>query len=417
MPTKSAELRREGGAALLVLVLLLSGCGLLPGDERPEPLVQGATSTQAVESITSLLKQRARAVRQRRADDFLGTVGGEQEFLVGQRTYIDNLQQLPLSTYRYSVVAASVRDLGAELEATVRLHRQLDGYDEVPVVTRHRMRFQRRDSTTGELMVTAESLVPGQPGALAPWDIGPIVVRPGRGVLAIFDEGSAGHATGVVRAVERSLRPVRDAVPYEWPETVVVYALSDLRVLSSVDELPGGDADRLDGLAFPVRARPGGTRLAAHRFMLHPRMLHRDGLTRDRLIRHELTHVALGELDDQVPTWLSEGLAEYISVMPVAPQDRVISRDALEWARAGVDELPPDDTFNGPHSGANYGLSWWACEHIAATYGEEMLWRLFDAFREAETRDEQESVLRRELGIDSAELARQAARRILSTFG
>jgi hypothetical protein len=105
-------------------------------------------------------------------------------------------------------------------------------------------------------------------------------------------------------------------------------------------------------------------------------------------------------------------------VRPVATQDRVISRDALDRAREGVAGLPLDDTFNGPHSGANYGISWWACEHIASTYGEEMVWRLFDAFREAGTaRSEQDAVLRRELGVDSVELARQAARRIVSTFG
>ena len=80
----------------------------------------------------------------------------------------------------------------------------------------------------------------------------------------------------------------------DWSERVVVYALSDLRALAELDNLPGGDPDRLDGVAFPVRAGPRTRTLASTRFMLHPRMIYRNDQTRDRLIRHELTHVALG---------------------------------------------------------------------------------------------------------------------------
>jgi len=65
-------------------------------------------------------------------------------------------------------------------------------------------------------------------------------------------------------------------------------------------------------------------------------------------------------LDDHVPVWLSEGLAEWVSVQPIPVSQRVISEEALDEARSGITAMPGGDGFNGPHSGANYGISWWA---------------------------------------------------------
>ena len=67
------------------------------------------------------------------------------------------------------------------------------------------------------------------------------------------------------------------------------------------------------------------------------------GQARARLIRHELTHVAVGDRADGVPTWLSEGIAEYVSVRPIPPEDRVMSEEALAAAEAGLTGLPGDE--------------------------------------------------------------------------
>lgn len=120
-----------------------------------------------------------------------------------------------------------------------------------------------------------------------------------------------------------------------------------------------------------------------------------------------------------MPTWLSEGLAEYVSVQPVPTYDRMISRDAVNGARRGLSSLPGDETFNGPDSGANYGVAWYACEYVASTYGEKTLWRLFDVMRRGRGTSgaDQDRVLRQVLGIDSRELAQGAGQMILATFG
>ena len=107
-------------------------------------------------------------------------------------------------------------------------------------------------------------------------------------------------------------------------------------------------------------------------------MLDSDPRQLARLIRHELTHVALGSLDDDVPTWLGEGIAEWVSVQPLPEDQRLISQAAIDAATAGLDELPADLDYNDEDQAAHYGISWWACEAIVDMYGEPMLWRLLD---------------------------------------
>ena len=104
-------------------------------------------------------------------------------------------------------------------------------------------------------------------------------------------------------------------IPLPWPEKAVVYALTDLDVLRGLANLPGGNPDRVDGVAFPVRAAPGSRKVASTRFMLHPRM---------------------------------------------------ISRDAVNATRRGLSSLPGDETFNGPDSRE---LAQGAGQMILATFG------------------------------------------------
>jgi hypothetical protein len=167
-----------------------------------------------------------------------------------------------------------------------------------------------------------------------------------------------------------------------------------------------------------VTAEPGESDLASTRFALHPRLLDHGGPGRARLIRHELTHVALGSSDDHAPVWLSEGLAEYVSVRPLPPERRGISQSAVDAARSGFADLPGDADFNDAASRAHYGEAWWACEYVAASYGEPTLWSLLDGLDDpdldATGRNE---VLRTWLGIGSRQLASRAGRLLLHTYG
>ena len=233
-------------------------------------------------------------------------------------------------------------------------------------------------------------------------------------MLGIFDAGSVGYADAIVSSVQAGIGDVAAEVPYDWSRSVVVYALSDEGFLGRIDDLPGGDPQTLDGVAFPVPASPGGGPLASTRFVLNPRMLDRAGPERDRLVRHEITHVAVAGHDDRVPVWLSEGVAEYVSVRALAPQDRLIAPDAVDAAEARLLRDARRRQLQLRRLQRALRGSWWACEYPPTRYGEATLWTLMDAMNRPGA--DPDRVLRREVGIDTHALARKAGRLIVETF-
>ena len=210
-------------------------------------------------------------------------------------------------------------------------------------------------------------------------------------------------------------------VPYAWPQRVVVYALSDVAFLDRLEDLPGEDAEILDAVAFTV---PTGTvvdgrdEIAATRIVVNPRVLTSARADRDRLMRHELTHVAVGERDDMAPLWLGEGLAEWVSVQALAPEDRQVVDSALQAVERGVRTMPDNDEFNDIDYESHYALAWWTCEYLATTYGPQAPWTLLDAL--ADTQVDPQTDVRQvvtgllQLSVD--QLARRGAKLMITTY-
>ncbi|WP_426246348.1 hypothetical protein [Nocardioides sp. LHG3406-4] len=392
---------------LLVCVLLTTptGCGLLDGDGPRQ-----AGSPQVTAALTATLDERARAVRRGDGAAFLATVDpGDARLVRRQRTYFQNLAQLPVARLRYRLDPATLVRDGAAYTALVEVRLQLWGFDRWPVVSRERQHFVPGPEEASYVLARGRE---EDPSGQQPWDRRTIVVRERPGVLGIFDQASAKRADDVLASVAAGIDLVDAAVPYSWDRHVVVYALSGSSALRSIADLPGGDPERLDGVSLPVGRR--GDEAASTRLVLHPRMLTASAVQRDRLIRHELTHIAVAGRDDHVPLWLSEGVAEYVSVQPIPEGERTLPRSALAAATAGSPELPPAETFNGPGSEANYSMAWWACEAIVDLYGEPMLWRLVDEMAGEARWDD---VLLKTLQLSPDDLADEAARRMLEEYG
>ena len=361
MALRSMPTRRSSARVVAVALLLtMTGCSLLSDDRDPDvdqPAGAGAspsgvTITDAppdvLQGLESTLGRRAAAVRDGDERAFLaGLAKGDAALRDQQRTYFANLRQLPLAVFDYSLDPADLVRDGDDYWIVVNLALQLDGFDDEPVVSRDRFRFTPGDqpgrfrlASVTDLQWEVENA--GQP---QPWDDGEVVVTRADGVLGIFDAGSVRASDKLLASVQRGITDVAGVVPSSWSQSVVVYAFSNTAFLATLPGLPGGDPTSVDGVAFPVFAaagREGGGRLVATRFVLHPRMLDEEGRARDRLVRHELTHVAIGEGDDRAPVWLSEGLAEWVSVQRLPPEKRTISEAAIEAARAGVVEMPAD---------------------------------------------------------------------------
>lgn len=396
-------------AALLatgVLVAALAGCS---GDrEPPGPDDVAPATADVAAAVREALDTRAAAVRDGDAEAFRRTVGGGRGFRAGQQTWYANLTQLPIARFRYRFDPATLVRDGDGYWAQVQQVLELDGYDAAPVVTADRFRFgpvnaagrTRLTSVTDPAWEAAHDVQP------QPWDLGRIEAREGFGVLGVFDAGSVDTADALIRSIETGISDVSSWVPYEWSRHVVVYALSDPTFLDGLEDVPGDDPGDLDAVSFPAG---DGTR-----FVLNPGVLDRIGPEVDRLVRHELTHVAVGEHDDDAPVWLSEGLAEWVSVRPIPPEERRIPDSALEAALRGVRDLPDDDTFNDDDSQAHYGLAWWAVESIAISYGDQVPWLMLDAL--ADPAADVDAVLEEKFATSTRDLARQAGELIRATY-
>lgn len=417
MPSASADLRRR---RLRPLASLLLGTLLVAGCSPPTSAPQSTPDSQPLDvALSALLAGRAKAVLMHDQPSFMDSVDPHPSaFRKKQRRLFANLQELPLAAYDLELNDVEpLADGRAQAEVTVIM--QLAGYDAVPVRAPGLFTFARVDD---EWELTSDHDVAYDEEHdvdLQPWERVRIEAEDQGGVLGIFDSHSIDDAYQVMRAVQRGITAIAPRIPLPWSRHVVVYALSDVAQMASLDELPGGDPQRLEGVAFSVPAGGGNPGLASVRFMLHPRMLGRDDARRDRLIRHELTHVAIADRDDRVPIWLAEGIAEWVSVRDVPRDERVISREAVEMAQAGLTSLPADADFNGEHTSANYGVSWWACEVIADRFGADRLWALLAEMGQGDGTPEsdQDEVLRRVVGMTGAQLAAAAGRRIVRNFG
>ena len=410
-PRPRGARRRAAGASRVLLGAVLLVVGGLAGcraSGRSSPPA-AASPRDVAKTLGRVLDARARAVRRDEPAAFDRLLGGAPAFRHQQATWFADLVLLPVQRLSYRFDPETIVRRGSAYWVTIEESLQLGGYDAAPVVRADRWRFGPAHRDGGRFVLTSvtdPTWEAAHPVELQPWDLGPVQVREDGPVLGIFDAGSVADAPGVLDSVSRGVAAVAAEVPYGWSRSVVVYALSRPTFLDRLDDVPGDDPEDLDAVAFPVGR--------STRFVLNPRMLGRAGPGRDRLVRHELTHVALGTRDDDVPVWLSEGLAEWVSVGPRAPQDRRIPEAAVRAAETGAPELPNDADFNGADAQAHYGLAWWAVEYLADTYGDEEPWRLLDAMDRPGA--DPDRVLLDRYGLTPHTLAHHAERSILAVY-
>jgi hypothetical protein len=414
-----------------VLFLGLVACG---GSDPQDDSLAGdgsqprVTAAQARTQEQRILAQRVRAVRERDLDLFLRRVDHRDAGLMArQRRYFENLVQLPLATFGYRLLdqqwdgIALAKRWGDQVHVPqVQLTMQLQGYDAVPVQRIVGFVFSFRK---GKATIVSERTGAGTllfQGAPAPWDLTAITVREEPGVLGIFDRGTRASAATVTSAVREGIAQMGLALPFRWSGRVVVYSVQSSRVLASFTDVPGGSLGHLGALTFPTYAAKEGGQVASTRMLVMPTSVKAGQPFLGRIVRHELSHVAIGIRDDGAPSWVSEGVAEYLGARDIPQRDRIIPTSALSRAQTEDHGMPVTRTFNDTDQEWHYALSWMACDYIAETFQESRLWELVDAMHNGgtgTTDDQQDRVLQQVLGFDSRELARRAAARIRNTYG
>jgi hypothetical protein len=425
---RAGRLRLAAVAAVLALLLGLAGCG--GGDDQNDQ-VSGSTRISSADAMAQeqrILGQRARAVRDHDLGLFLRRVDHKDAALMArQRRYFRNLVQLPLTRFSYKVTSeqwpglAMAKSWGDDVSVPeVTLTMQLRDFDAVPVDRTVGFVFS---FDSGRAMLVSDRTSSGKPlfrSNPAPWDLTAISVLEEPGVLGIFDSRTKGSAGTVVAAVRDGIAQLDRALPFSWPGKVVVYSVQDPRVLASFRDVPGGAIDHLGAMTFPTYAEGEHSQVASTRMLLMPSSVRAGQPFLGRITRHELSHVAIGVRDDGAPTWVSEGIAEYLGAREVPVRERIIPTAALQRAQTVDATMPASKDFNDSDQEWHYALSWMAFDYIADTFGESRMWELIDAMHNGGqgTADvDQDRVLDQVLGFDSHELARRAAARIRNIYG
>lgn len=406
-------------AAALTLAALLAGSGCTGAEEPREPReslsASAATSDGPPPGMDESLRDEALALVDAREqalldsdrEAFLATVDPEAKgFEELQGRWFDNLAELPLRDVSLELGDESVMGRVAgegDLQLPVDFTMRLDGFDRKPVTRRMIYTMVRRD---GEVLlaedrnVQIEAFTRWTP---APWDVTDIEVRRSAGVLGIFDRKTVQDADEVMPDLQDAAEVVRSHVP-RWSGRFVAYDISDLQAMDRMSDM---EVDDTAGVAFPVLADTDGP-VAAFRFMVNPASVG-DPLARGIIFRHELVHVALGMSDQRSPTWLREGIAEYVarSVLPLADRR---AEAAQQVGHVEPRRLEPSRKFYTRDPAISYALAALVCDYLATTRGEDVLWDLVATYRRADYTlwSETEAIARRELGASTRDLVAAA---------
>ncbi len=392
MPTRRWE--RVVGAAL-ALQLAASGAAVveLRGATPPEAAQQVVRARVAVPDRTTavrgLLHERARAVLARDRAAFLATVDPSATgFAARQAASFDALAEVPLVTWDYRLEPRRSQPADAALDARygtwwapeVSLRYALTGYDARATLVTQGFTFVLRD---GRWLVAADDDFPDRVTSHELWDEGPVQVTRGPSCLVLSHPDPDPLVTLVARACEAAVPRVTGVWGAAWSQKVVVVVPSSVVELGRlVPQL--GDLSQIAALATAELVSPStGYHPVGDRVLVNPAGFARLGAVGRRVVMtHEVTHVASRALTGPaVPTWLVEGVADYVGYLGAGVAVRVAAQEVVADLRAGrrPEHLPADADFDsaGAALPQTYELSWLAVRLIVRRYGEQGLLRLY----------------------------------------
>jgi hypothetical protein len=193
-------------------------------------------------------------------------------------------------------------------------------------------------------------------------------------VLVVGPRGDA-RVDGLGAIAEDARRDVAAFWSAKWPGTAVVVLPSEARLLDPLVGTPAGS----DQVAVTLWST--GSDGPVIRVMMNPSVYNRMlPLAREIVLRHEITHVAQDALPrDNVPTWLTEGLADYVGYRGSGVPDFLVGRELFAQVQASgpPDRLPAESEFALDRAGDErrvaYQAGWAFCQMIVDEYGEGQL--------------------------------------------
>ncbi|MBB6571429.1 hypothetical protein HNR71_007066 [Kribbella sandramycini] len=326
--------------------------------------------------VDALLKARSAAIVGGQETEFLKTVDPANAKLVArQRQVFANLQKLGVRQVGFQreteYVAEEKPESGQGAQAfRVRMLIQLTGIDAAARATPLGYTFAERGGQV--VLVSDDDLAQEADRGTyrEPWDLGPIEVVRRPGLLIVVPSQERANGVRLANEAAAALPAVR-AATRRAQSGILVVALADKRSMSPEWQTGGHPAGAVatPNLA-PSKADETILEVVGSRVVINPTERKTAGRL---LLAHEFTHVVMAPLGNAAPTWMVEGLAEYVErrLAEQEGDDRPAKKRA-ELRRTVIPELtvlPIDGTFHGDYGDESYGVSWLIIEHLATTHG------------------------------------------------
>ena len=236
------------------------------------------------------------------------------------------------------------------------------------------VRVGRRADAVFRLGEDGWRLVRVSPSGLDLWDHEAVQTQRSGRVLVIGSSGDL-RIGGLAALAEQARSDVAQFWSSQWPGTAVVVLPSTADLL---DPLLGTGAGS-DQVA--VTRWESGLDGPVIRVLLNPTYYDQmPPLAREIVLRHEITHVAQDALPQgNTPTWLSEGLAEYVGYRGAGVAQVFIAAKLFEQVRTSgaPDDLPDNSAFDFSKSQRErrvaYESGWAFCQMLADNYGADTL--------------------------------------------
>ena len=358
--------------------------------------------------VTAVLRTRARAVVAGRLPAFLATVDPKNTALRRKQTVVfSNLREIGLASLGFTLQDGFVpealprRGPGA-YAFRVAMSVQVRGVDRRPRYSALGLTFAKRG---GRWLLVADDDLRTDPDATGyeePWDFGPIdVVRRPR-VVVVVPPGERRNGERLARDSVTALGDVRRSLG-RAPAAILVVALRDRATMGGA-QTGGHPAAAVAVPDFFSDDRPGDTTpVAGSHVVIQPE----DRFEADaRMLSHEFTHATMSPYGRYTPTWLVEGLAEYVAYSGTihagyADGVRRVRNDVLRKSIPRLQVLPIDGVFHGDYGENNYGISWVLVEYLANRYGiAKVLAAYRDLGGDTNAATNQDPVLRKRFGVD-----------------
>ncbi|MFF0341018.1 hypothetical protein [Kribbella sp. NPDC004875] len=387
----------------------LGAAAVVEATPSASPTVADAARKQAVDAV---LARRSTAVLAGDLKGFMAPVDPKQTELVArQRLLFTNLRKFGLSSLKYFTadafrpVPGLVGKFGPTTFSTrVMMRYQLSGLDPRPVQTDLGYTFVQRAGTWVLVDDTGTDENLSQDGHRQPWDFDEVqVVRRGS-VVVVVDKREASLGTKVAQVAEKAVKSVRKHWARPWNGAVLVVAMPQERVMSTLWTAGSGDGWTIAAKAVTLfegeqLGKPAGRPIGS-RIVVNPAL--RKRLDKDLLV-HEMTHVATATLGLNAPIWAVEGLAEYVRCRAIEDDphwtvDPYRKRVKSQYL-AKLTTLPDQSVFAADADRA-YGTSWWITEYLADKLGEKKLATLY-----TDLSVHGESVLKKDTGLTATQIA------------